>query len=83
VIMTFCDVQHVAHVDDIHDEALSATIEVHEIPNDCDEVKLRAILENKRYTEVIGAEVINVQFAEGNHSRAIVTLSSPEGTEMR
>jgi len=30
---------------------------------------------------VIGAEVINVQFVDGNRSRAVVTFSSPEGTD--
>lgn len=58
---------------------MELVIEVCNIPDDCDESKLKMILESKKITGMSDAAVINVQFAEDNHSQALVTFSSQKG----
>lgn len=56
-----------------------AVVEVSNVPSGCTREKLIMILENKRYTEVRGAEVVSVEFDNGDPRIALVKFSSTEG----
>lgn len=55
----------------------SAACEVYDFPAGCTAEMLQLIFENRKFTGVAGAKIVDIQFIDDSH--AIITFSSHEG----